>query len=286
MPSRKLVAILTVVFAAGFDCRASRADASTDSACGDCRPQESPVETKPESELVADPELQKLQSDLQDRLQKQLAELPAIDDSASGAVDGYSRRGDVQMFLGHYAQAVSDYQHMVWLDPSQDASHWRLGIALFFAAQPEAAAKQFDKYHSFDDVDRENGIWRYLSHYRAFGSEKAKAELLRYAKDDRPPFPEVYRLFDDSLTAQQVLQAIGNDLPDRDRQSRLFYSHLYIGMNAVVRKDRKAAATSLGQATKNDWPKTAGYGPNYMWHVGRLQYFDLLKNAATKATPQ
>ena len=156
---------------------------------------------------------------------------------------------------------------------------------MFLATQPEAAAKQFDKYHSFDDVDRENGIWRYLSHYRAFGADKAKSELLRYAKDDRPPFPEVYRLFDDTLTPEQVLKAVSADLPERDRQSRLFYSHLYIGMNAVVRKDTKLAATSLQQATQNEWPKSAGYGANYMWHVGRLQYFEICTKSTVGARP-
>ncbi len=106
-----------------------------------------------------------------------------------------------------FEKAESDYLEMVTLKPELDASHWRLGIAMFFANHPEQAAEQFDKYNSFDNVDRENGIWRYLSHYRAFGKEEARRQLLRYEKDDRPPFKEVYRLFDGSLTAEEVLKS-------------------------------------------------------------------------------
>ncbi|MCP4505045.1 MAG: hypothetical protein GY826_01455, partial [Fuerstiella sp.] len=74
-----------------------------------------------------------------------------------GATQVHSRRGDALFFLGRCQESVAEYQAMVKLDPSLDASHWRLGIALFFAGQPAKAAAQFDKYHSFDNVDRENG---------------------------------------------------------------------------------------------------------------------------------
>ena len=213
----------------------------------------------------------KLVQDLQQRLSQQ----KEINDTATDAVSRYSSRGDLRMFLGEAGAAVEDYRRMVMLDPDQDASHWRLGIALFFAHKPVEAADQFDKYHAFDNVDRENGIWRYLSHYRAFGAERARQELLRYQKDDRPPFPEVYRMFEGSLSAEQVLSSIPADLPAPERQSRLFYADLYIGLHLLVQKKPQEAQGALLRAVQNPWPKSAGYGPNYMWHVGRLQYLQL-----------
>jgi lipoprotein NlpI len=218
-----------------------------------------------------------LNSQLKESLTIQLREKGSIDAAAADAVDQYSARGDLQMFLGEFEKAESDYLQMVKLKPELDTSHWRLGIAMFFANHPKLAAEQFDKYNSFDNVDRENGIWRYLSHYRAFGKEEAKRQLLRYEKDDRPPFKEVYRLFDGTLTASEVLQAIPADLRDESRDSRLFYSHLYIGMNEVVEGQAENATASLLAATLNTWPRKAGYGPNYMWHIGRLQYIELQK---------
>lgn len=187
----------------------------------------------------------------------------------------HSQRGDALFFLGRFDDAVKEYEAMVTLDPKLDASHWRLGIALFFADRPEQAAAQFDKYHSYDNVDRENGIWRYLSHYKARGAAAAKKELLKYEKDDREPFPMVYRLFDDSVTPAEALKAIPADLAEAERDKRLFYTQLYIGMHMVV-KDRKAEAVRyLKMSTARTWPRTAGFGPNYMWHVGRVQLNEL-----------
>ncbi|MBL8820415.1 MAG: hypothetical protein JNL58_30610 [Planctomyces sp.] len=206
---------------------------------------------------------------------KRLEPLSTIDDQQPQAIGKYSSRGDAQMFLADFKAAVGDYQSMVRLDPATDTSHWRLGIALFFAGQPKEAAAQFDKYHAFDNVDRENGIWRFLSHYRAYGPEQARKELLKYEKDDRPPFPEVYRLFDGSMTPEQVLKSIPEDLSDAQKNSRLFYSHLYIGMLQVVEGKDAEAKQSLAKAIENPWPREAGFGPNYMWHVARLQYFEL-----------
>lgn len=226
-----------------------------------------------------------IQEQITRELEQQLAAVPPILDEAPDAVKAYSRRGDLRMFLARYAEAVSDYRQMVALDPESDRSHWRLGIALFFAEDHAAAAAQFDKYHSFDDVDRENGIWRYLSHYRAFGADRARAELLRYEKDDRPPFPHVYRLFDGTLTPAAVLLAVKPELPESQRQPRLFYSHLYIGMHHVVQGRTDDGISELRLAVENPWPRTAGYGPDYMWHVGRLQHFQLLRGRPAGSPP-
>lgn len=215
-------------------------------------------------------------------LRRQLEETGEITDDTPSASQKYSMRGDVQMFLGNYELAVADYRKMVVLDPTLDASHWRLGIALFFAGKPEEAAAQFEKYHSFDNVDRENGIWRYLSHYRASGMERARKELLRYEHDDRPPFAEVYQLFEGKLTPEQLRSSLPENLTASDRQSREFYIDLYIGLNELVQKHPDAALEALRRASENPWPRRAGYGPRYMWHVAQLAYCDLKKSPAAR----
>ena len=228
-----------------------------------------------------DAKIEQINTELSATLSKQLAELGKFDEQQPAAVDKLSRRGDLQMFLGEFQKAEADYQAMVKLKPDLDASHWRLGIAMYFAGHPEQAAAQFDKYNSFDNVDRENGIWRYLSHRAAFGRDKAQEQLLKYEKDDRPPFKEVYRLFDGSLTATDVLASISADLPEDSRNSRLFYAHLYIGLNSAEEEEHDAALKSLRLATLNPWPRKAGFGPDYMWHIGRLRYGQLKAGPAT-----
>jgi lipoprotein NlpI len=224
---------------------------------------------------AVDAEIMAMNKELTAELEGQLKAFPAIVDTDADAVGKYSRRGDLQMFLGKFAEAETDYKKMSELKPDLDASHWRLGIAMYLAGHPEDAAAQFDKYHSFDNVDRENGIWRYLSHRAAFGKEKAREQLLKYEKDDRPPFREVYQLFEGTLTGDQVLQSISPELPESSRQSRLFYAQLYVGLNDAVEDKPLAAMKALREAVKNEWPREAGFGPDYMWHVGRLQYLRL-----------
>ena len=165
---------------------------------------------------------------------------------------GYSQRGDAYFFLGRFAEAVTDYDKMIELDATQSASHWRRGIALFYAGRYKDAAAQFESYHSFDQVDRENGIWRYLSQHRAHGLEKAREGLLKYKKDDREPFPAVYKLFADTITPDQILSDIAKaDLSKADRETRLFYAHLYIGLNYAVEDETAKARQHLAAATRN-----------------------------------
>ncbi|MEY2725839.1 MAG: Lipoprotein NlpI precursor [Planctomycetota bacterium] len=222
-------------------------------------------------------QIERLNAEQIERYQEELKSLPTPDPQSRASVDVYSHLGDAELFLGHAARAEEHYRQMVVLDPSLDASHWRLGIACYLADHPQAGAAQFEKYHSFDSVDRENGIWRYFCHYRASGKKAAREQLLRYEKDDRPPFREVYQLFQGTLSAEQVLKAAdGGD--EGNRASRQFYSHLYVGLNASLEGDNATAVRSLQQATLNTWPRTAGYGPRYMWQVGRLELNRLQKS--------
>ncbi len=187
-----------------------------------------------------------------------------------------SQRGNAWFFLGEFAKSVADYEKMVELDPKQGDSHWRRGIARFYAGQVKEAAQQFEAYHSFDDVDRENGIWRYFSQHRAYGPAKAKEGLLKYRKTDREPFPDVYRLFSGDTTPREILAAINKaDISKDEREKRLFYAQLYIGLNHAVEGRDADAIVHLRESTANTWGPNGGYGPRYMWHVGRV-HLDLL----------
>lgn len=187
-----------------------------------------------------------------------------------------SARGDVSLFAGKFKDAVRDYDRLVEFDPSMDKSHWRRGIAYFYAGDFDKAAKQFERYHVYDNVDRENGIWRYLSQYKAKGRAYARKGLLKYRKDDREPFPAVYKLFAGEIKPDQILQQIKSaKVSPTEREKRIFYAELYIGLNELVEGRRDSAASHLSKAVATEWPRSAGFGPNYMWQVGRVQ-LDLL----------
>ena len=203
--------------------------------------------------------------------------------SANAAdTQAFSRRGDARFFLSRFNEAVADYDAMVKADPSLDTSHWRRGIALFYANRFDDAAKQFERYHSFDNVDRENGIWRFLCQTKSIGLAKARESLLKYEKDDREPFPAVFKLFAGTITDKEILDGItAATISESERQSRLFYADLYIGLNHAVQDRPAEAQVALARATKNTWPRTAGYGPNWMWHVGRV-HWELLESDRAK----
>ena len=214
---------------------------------------------------------------LTDSLQKSAEQLTQeLVDAGSKRGGLHSRRGDAWFFLGEFEKSVADYEAMVEIDPKQGDSHWRRGIARFYAGKAKEAAQQFEAYHSFDDIDRENGIWRYFSQYRAYGPEKAKAGLLKYRKTDREPFPDVYRLFSRDTTPKEILEAIKKaEISSDEREKRLFYAQLYIGLNHAVEGRAAQAIVHLRESTANTWGPKAGYGPQYMWHVGRV-HLDLL----------
>jgi lipoprotein NlpI len=196
--------------------------------------------------------------------------------------DLYSKRGDARFFQGKFSEAVADYDKMVELNEKLEAAHWRRGIACFYAEDYEQAAHQFKIYHTFDNVDRENGIWRYLSQVKSVGRDEARKGLLKYAKDDREPFPSVYKLFAGEITPEEILDGIAAaEITKEDRAKRLFYAELYIGLNYFVEEKPELAQQHLAEAVKNDWGRKSGYGPNYMWHVGRLQE-QLLRTAEKK----
>jgi lipoprotein NlpI len=229
-------------------------------------------------------------TELTESLEKRVESLTADLEKTPGSVALYSQRGDAFFFLAKFKEAVADYEKMVELDSAQDSSHWRRGIARFYAKEYKKAAHQFEIYHSFDDVDRENGIWRYFSQHKAYGAKKAKQGLLKYKKDDREPFPSVYRLFSGELSPEDVLAGVKDaEISKTERSKREFYAFLYVGLNDALEGRDAAALRSLHSATANTWGPKAGFGPNYMWHVGRLHYELLVKKraaAAKKKKPQ
>jgi lipoprotein NlpI len=215
------------------------------------------------------PERQKL---LEQELAKRIEGLSKAVDTGAATVSEYSQRGDAYFFSGEFDKALSDYDRMAELDPELLPLHWRRGLALYYVGRYEDAARQFERYFDHDQVDRENGIWRYYAHVREHGEEKARKLLLPYEKGDRAPLNEIHKLCQGKMTAQQVVESFtAPGGSEAQRGQRLFYGHLYVGLDYAVKGSREEARRHLRQALDSDWPATAGYGPQYMWHVGRLQ---------------
>lgn len=246
---------------------------------------------KPKSALEADLLSAESQKRLRDQLLQLDAQLTKQLDRTPDSVDLYSSRGDARFFRADFPAAVSDYERMLKLQPDLDAKHWRLGLAWFYAGKYADAARQFEKYYETDDIDRENGLWRFLSQVRESGIEQARQKMLKYTKPDRGGLGEVYRMYAGELSVEKVLADIrARNVSDEERNQKLFYGELYVGLYESVQNHREQALAHLKAAVENTWPRRAGYGPNYMWHVARLHYELTLKQkpeaAAKKTAPK
>lgn len=203
--------------------------------------------------------------------EKELKAADAEIDKGKPTVSMYSRRGDLNFFLGKSEEAVKDYKKMIELDPAQDGPHWRLGIALYFVGEAEASAKQFEKYYAQDatGTDRETGIWHFIARAGLDGVGGARLQMLRYKQKDREPFNGLYDLFGDVITTQEFFR----DLNRRGmftNQEVMFYARLYAGINEDLNGHRDEALKYIRMAATSPWGKKAAGGGGYMWQVSRV----------------
>ncbi len=186
-------------------------------------------------------------------------------------VSSYSSRGDARLFLGNFLGARMDYEKMINLNPKLEVSHWRLGIAYFYLSDFSKAARQFEIYHQYDNIDRENGIWRFMSQYKKSGLKIARRGLLNYSQDDRPPYPWLYSMFAGDISPEEVFIKIKEqNFPKKDALRVQFHAYFYVGIFLELTGDNPSRALEhLAQATSNEYGRQTG---TYMWHVARLYH--------------
>ena len=200
----------------------------------------------------------------------------------------YSRRGDCHMFLGKFKKSEADYAKMIELDQELFAPHWRLGIAYYYTGKFEMSAKQFEAYDTYNDRDRENGIWQYMARVNLVGLEKARETMLVYEEFDREPFPQLYAMFEgkDASGGDELLKEIkdAEGISEKERQRRLFFANLYVGIYKELSGDKEAALILLREAAASKWGQQATGGPTYMWQIARLHYDRLLQSVSKTST--
>jgi lipoprotein NlpI len=191
-----------------------------------------------------------------------------------------SRRGDLRVFLGNFAGAIADYEGMIAQDPAQDAPHWRLGIAYYFDGRYAKGAAQFEKYHAFDNRDRENGVWKFFCQARGENIEVARKGLLHYTQFDREPFPSVYKMLAGEMRPSEVLEELA--AKGLQNESRVvFFAKYYVGVMEFLNGRKKEGHKLVEEAAALFNTETAGQdGPGYMWHCARLQAALFAKEAA------
>lgn len=210
-----------------------------------------------------------------ERLQKHAEAIQDFDTAVElkpDLADAYQFRGAEHFKLGHIRQSLADFDKYLELRPDQRPGHWQRGITLYYAGQFDEGARQFARYEAVTKNDVENAVWHYLCVARKSGEEEARKSLLKIGHDRRVPLMQVYDLFKGKATPEDVLAAVREGSPDpKELRMRQFYAHLYLGLYAEARGDKKKALEFMKQAA--DEAPT----PHYMGDVARVHRDILLK---------
>lgn len=188
--------------------------------------------------------------------------------------EAYDSRGDAELKQGKFAEAVADFDRFLALRPAEAPGHWRRGIALYYAGRYADGRDQFKGYETKDANDVENAVWHFLCCAKLDGVDKARAKKLKVGKDRRVPMTEVYELYLGKLKPEGVLAAAERGtVSAEERQNRLFYAHLYLGLFYDAAGDAKQALEHISLA--------AGKfrSSHYMGDVARV-HESVLKEAA------
>lgn len=206
-----------------------------------------------------------------DDMEKYLADVQAEVDVCDRQIEknpqdagAYNRRGAAQFKLGRIDESIADFDKFIELVPQAEPSHWMRGISYYYSGQYDEGREQFEGYQTFDSNDVENAVWRYLCMARDVGVEKAQADILKIGDDRRVPMRQVYELFAGRATAEDVLAAVESGNPSAtEKNNRLFYAHLYLGLHAEAAGEGETAIEHLRTAIKH----RIGH---YMWDVARV----------------
>lgn len=159
--------------------------------------------------------------------------LSAAYSQAAEDADALERRGSELFRAGKFAESVAAFDEEIRLEPRRAPWHWKRGISLYYAGRYADGAKQFEGYQTVDDNDVENAVWRYLCQVRdpAVGPEKARSGILPIKNDGRVPMMPIYSMFRGEAEPDDVLAAcVGEGISTAEREHRLFYAHLYLGL--------------------------------------------------------
>lgn len=147
--------------------------------------------------------------------------------------DAWQLKGVVEFQMTRPADSVDSFDKYLELRPAEAPYHWQRGISLYYAADFEEGALQFEIHKSVNPADVENVFWHYLCNAGMKGATKAAENIIPLQPGDgRIPMREIHGLITGKNTTMDVIDAAvkgsgGNGIQEKNNR---FYAHLYLGL--------------------------------------------------------
>jgi lipoprotein NlpI len=162
---------------------------------------------------------------------------------------------------GRLSASVAGFDRVAAVAPQAAPQLWQRGIALYYAGRYQDCRAQFESHRTVNPNDVENPAWHFMCVAKAESPAKARAALLPVGPDSRVPMREVYRMFQGTLTPDNVLAAGGKDGRPR------FYAVLYVGlyheaMNGIdtdPKNPKSRASLYITEAASDSFASVGGY---------------------------
>ena len=112
-----------------------------------------------------------------------------------------------------------------------------------------------------------------MSQFKSKGLKTAGEGLLKYEKDDRPPYPLLYEMFAGRLKPEDVFLRIEQaNYSESFKERVLFHGCLYVGIYLELVDNKKIMAENLlKKAFENKYGQSTG---TYMWQICHCTTFN------------
>jgi lipoprotein NlpI len=173
------------------------------------------------------------------------------------------RQGIEAFMMGDIGASVRAFDTVARLVPAEKPSLWQRGLALYYAGKFKEGREQFEVHQTVNTNDVENAAWHFLCVAREKSVEEARKGIIPITGDARIPMKEIFDLFAQKGTEEQVLQAASQG-DEKTQRNQLCYAHLYLGLYAEALGDTAKAKAHMLKAAKDYAMK------HYMGEVARV----------------
>ncbi len=166
---------------------------------------------------------------------------------------GYRVRGELNYMAGNMAEAVTDFDKVIELNPGLKPGLWQRGLALYYLERYEDGIEQFEVHQTVNGQDVENAVWHFACRAKSSSLEEAREQLIPIQNDTRVPMRQIHQLYAGTMKPEEVIAAAEAGSPDQRKLAQnKYYAYLYIGLYFDASGESEKAAEYMDLAAAED----------------------------------